>query len=75
MFNPWTQSEKFDADGAFIRRFCPELMDFKSKHIHHPHLATLAEQKNANCIIGKDYPAPIVDHNIQRKLAIELFKK
>ncbi|MCB1197224.1 MAG: deoxyribodipyrimidine photo-lyase [Deltaproteobacteria bacterium] len=74
VFNPYTQSEKFDAQGDFIRRYCVELMHFPNKYIHHPAAAPLAIQKTSDCIVGKDYPAPIVDHSMQRKLAIDLFK-
>ncbi len=38
IFNPITQSEKFDSQGEFIRKFLPELSDVPSKHIHFPHI-------------------------------------
>ncbi|KPK09335.1 MAG: deoxyribodipyrimidine photolyase [Betaproteobacteria bacterium SG8_39] len=67
IFNPVTQSTKFDADGAFIRRFVPELAQLPTKSIHAPWRLTPLEQQAAGCVIGRDYPAPIVDHDAARK--------
>jgi deoxyribodipyrimidine photo-lyase len=62
IFNPVTQSRRFDPQGRFIRRYLPALARFSDKHIHEPWLASGAEQAAAGCMIGRDYPAPIVDH-------------
>ncbi|MFT7774989.1 cryptochrome/photolyase family protein [Roseateles sp.] len=60
IFNPTAQSEKFDADGRFIRRYCPELATLDGKAIHAPwERAPLAMQ-------GVDYPRPVVDHAMAR---------
>ena len=67
IFNPVTQSEKFDPDGDFIKRYLPQLAGFNAKEIHAPWLASEARQREAGCIIGVDYPAPIVDHAEARK--------
>ena len=75
IFNPVTQSEKFDAKGLFIRRYLPELADVPDKFIHAPWTMPAAEQQRANCVIGRDYPAPIVDHSAQRVRALDLFKQ
>jgi deoxyribodipyrimidine photo-lyase len=72
VFNPVTQSKRFDPDGTFIRAHCPELAGFSNRTIHFPADAGLAEQRAAGCIIGEDYPAPIVDHARQRELALAL---
>ncbi len=74
IFNPVTQSKKFDPEGKFIRKFLPEIARFSNKLIHWPHNSKLKEQKEANCILGDDYPNPIVVHSMQRKRAMELFK-
>lgn len=67
VFNPVSQSEKFDASGDFIRKFVPELARLNSKQIHWPH--------DEGLFAGSlDYPAPLVDHSIQRERAIQLFK-
>jgi len=75
IFNPVAQSEKFDANGAFIRRFVPELAKVPAKFIHAPWKLNPAEQAACGCIIGRDYPAPVVDHAMQRERALALYKK
>jgi deoxyribodipyrimidine photo-lyase len=72
IFNPILQSKKFDPDGHFIRRWCPELSNFTKDKIHWPKDAALFEQMEAGCIIGDDYPLPIVDHAVQRDAAVQL---
>ncbi len=67
IFNPVTQSEKFDPDGSFIKRYLPQLAGFSAKEIHAPWLAGEARQREADCIIGVDYPGPVVDHAEARK--------
>jgi deoxyribodipyrimidine photo-lyase len=66
IFNPVTQSEKFDPKGAFIRRYLPELARLPDARLHAPWLAQPAEQAAAGCIVGRDYPAPVVDHALAR---------
>jgi len=74
IFNPVTQSERFDAQGAFIRRYVPELAGVPDKYIHAPWKLSSAAQQQAQCVIGRDYAAPIVDHAMQREQALALFK-
>lgn len=62
IFNPVTQSEKFDPDGKFIRRYVPELAKVPDKFIHAPWLMGRIEQEVLGVVIGRDYPGPIVDH-------------
>ena len=62
IFNPVTQSEKFDPEGKFIRRYVPKLAAVPDKYIHAPWLMGRIEQEALNVVIGRDYPAPIVDH-------------
>ncbi len=61
IFNPLAQSIKFDADGAFIRRFVPELATVPVKFIHAPWTMPRGEQAACGCVIGRDYPAPVVE--------------
>ena len=75
IFNPVTQSERFDKDGRFIRRYVPELAKVPSKHIHAPWLLPPLEQQAAGCVIGRDYPAPVVEHDRARKRALEMYGK
>lgn len=74
IFNPVTQSEKFDADGAFIRRYLPELARCNARAIHAPWTMSPDAQRAAGVVIGRDYPAPVVDHAAARLRALELFK-
>ena len=74
IFNPVTQSEKFDPQGKFIRRHLPELAAVAERYIHAPWTMPAAEQSRCGVTIGRDYPAPIVDHAVQRKLALALFR-
>ncbi|CAI7758747.1 unnamed protein product [Closterium sp. NIES-54] len=62
IYSPVTFGKKYDPSGKFIRHFLPVLKDMPSQYIYEPWTAPLAVQRKANCIIGKDYPRPIVDH-------------
>ena len=62
IFNPISQSEKFDAEGKFIRRYVPALAGLNNKDIHAPWLAKPIALQAAGVEIGKNYPEPIVDH-------------
>lgn len=73
VFNPETQSKNFDPNGSFIKKYCPELSRFSDKYVHAPSKAPIADQQKANCIIGKNYPLPVVHHDKQRLKAIEMF--
>ena len=74
IFNPITQSVRFDSQGKFIRKYVPELANCNDKEIHAPWLITPARFEVLKLTIGKDYPAPIVDHVTQRNLVLELYK-
>ncbi len=75
IFNPALQSKTFDQDGAYIRRYVPELAQVAAKRIHEPHLMTADEQARAECRIGADYPSPIVDHQRARQEYLNLGKQ
>jgi len=66
IFNPVAQSEKFDPDGKFIRRYLPQLADLSAREIHAPWLLSPQRQQQAGCVIGTDYPPPIVEHAAAR---------
>ena len=74
IFNPTTQSERFDAAGKFIRRYVPELAACNDKEIHAPWLLSTDRLQALNLRLGVDYPTPIVDHATQRGLALALYK-
>jgi deoxyribodipyrimidine photo-lyase len=62
IFNPVTQSEKFDAQGKFIKRYIPALKALSDKSIHAPWLAQPLELQAGGITLGQDYPLPVVDH-------------
>ncbi len=74
VFNPVLQSRKFDPDGSFIKRWCPELEGYDANSVHWPSATGPLEQIAAGCVVGERYPHPIVDHDVQRARAIALFK-
>jgi deoxyribodipyrimidine photo-lyase len=74
IFNPVTQSQKFDPDGQFIRRYLPELKGTPDKHLHAPWLMSHAEQASSGCLLGKAYPMPIVDHAAARAKTLVRFE-
>ena len=74
IFNPITQSEKFDSAGKFIRKYVPEIGNCTDKEIHAPWLIPPLRQQSIGVMIGKDYPTPIVEHAAQRALALDLYK-
>jgi deoxyribodipyrimidine photo-lyase len=73
IFNPVLQATRFDPDGAYVRRWVPELAGVPTRRIHEPWTMTPAEQAEARCRIGTDYPAPIVDHAAARERALAAF--
>ncbi|MBX3610719.1 MAG: deoxyribodipyrimidine photo-lyase [Hydrogenophaga sp.] len=66
IFNPVTQSQKFDPQGKFIRRYLPQLAALPDAAIHAPWLAQPVELAGAGITLGKDYPTPLVDHGLAR---------
>ncbi|MDQ2963360.1 MAG: FAD-binding domain-containing protein, partial [Pseudomonadota bacterium] len=73
IFNPVTQSRKFDSDGAFIRRWVPELAQVPDGRVHAPWEMTPLEQQAAGCIIDQNYPAPVVQHEEARQRTLARF--
>ena len=73
IFSPVLQSRRFDPDGAYIRRFVPALARVPAARIHEPWTMSAAEQEGFGCRIGRDYPAPIVDHAAERRVALSMW--
>lgn len=73
IFNPIAQSEKFDADGKYIKKWVPELSKLNSKWVHKPWQAPPLELQAAGVELDKTYPAPIVDHTQARGAAMEAY--
>jgi deoxyribodipyrimidine photo-lyase len=74
MYNPMTQQMRHDPDGRYVRRWCPELAQVPLEHLAAPWEMSDAEQEAAGCVIGRDYPAPIVDHKAERERAMERYR-
>ncbi|HET9700461.1 MAG TPA: deoxyribodipyrimidine photo-lyase [Burkholderiales bacterium] len=75
IFNPLSQSKKFDPGGNFIRRYVPELAGCGDDEIHDPWTMSPGAQRSAGVELGVTYPAPIVDHAAARKLTLELYNR
>ena len=75
IFNPVTQSKKFDPQGDYIRQYVPELAKLPSKYIHEPWLAPQEILNAAGIRLGADYPQPIVDIKQSRARALQAFKQ
>lgn len=74
IFNPVLQAKKFDPNGEFVRRWVPELKRLPRELIHEPWLMSAEDQSQYACRVGKDYPAPIVDHREARQRTLQAFK-
>jgi deoxyribodipyrimidine photo-lyase len=75
VFNPVTQGEKFDPQGAYVRQWCPELKQLPDRWLHKPWLAPAEVLAQARVRLGRDYPEPIVSHVIAREVALEVFAR
>ena len=75
IFNPYLQSEKFDPDGDYIRKWVPELATLPSAYIHKPSAAPRDLLEKEGVEIGLTYPAPLVDHAAARKRALAAFEQ
>ena len=73
IFNPVSQSEKFDAAGKFIRRYLPQLAALPDDMIHAPWLARPVDLAAANIVLDRDYPRPVVPHDEARLKTLERF--
>jgi deoxyribodipyrimidine photo-lyase len=73
VFNPISQGRRFDPDGAYVRRWVPELANVPLDRLHDPWTMSPPEQAAAGCRIGVEYPAPIVDHAAARVRALDAY--
>jgi deoxyribodipyrimidine photo-lyase len=73
IFNPITQSEKFDSEGKFIKRYLPQLAGLSKKTIHAPWLAGPIELASAEIKLGENYPHPIVAHDVARAKTLQRY--
>jgi deoxyribodipyrimidine photo-lyase len=74
VFNPVLQAQKFDPLGEYVRRWVPELALVPNEILYEPWKMSAAQQKQTSCVIGKDYPPPIVDHDWARQQALKAYQ-
>ena len=70
IFNPLSQGEKFDPQGDYVRRWCPELAKLPNQWLHQPAVAPSEILRSAGVALGRNYPVPIVDHALARNVAL-----
>ncbi len=75
VFNPFSQGEKFDKSGDYIREFVPELKNLSNKYIHQPWTAPNHILAQAGVKLGENYPEPIVEHKAARERVLAAYKE
>ena len=75
LYNPTLQQKNFDPDGAYVRQFVPELKDVPDEYLAEPWTMPVVLQQRVGCVIGKNYPAPIVDHKAARLKALDRYRE
>ena len=75
IFNPIAQGEKFDREGAYVKRWVPELAQVPSRYIHAPWRAPDQVLRTAGVTLGLNYPEPIVDHAFARQRALDALQQ
>ena len=75
VFNPTLQGKKFDPEGAYIRRWIPELQNLSKRWIHEPSSAPALELATAGVTLGRDYPHPVIDHAVARERALDCYRR
>eukprot|EP00123_Amoebidium_parasiticum_P009426 comp19463_c0_seq1/m.22646 comp19463_c0_seq1/g.22646 ORF comp19463_c0_seq1/g.22646 comp19463_c0_seq1/m.22646 type:complete len:545 (-) comp19463_c0_seq1:68-1702(-) len=71
VYSPISFGKKYDKEGRYIKRFIPALAKMPSKYIYEPWTAPIEVQRKAGCIIGQDYPHPIVEHETMRSRNVQ----
>ncbi len=74
IYNPARQQQRFDPDGVYVRRYVPELADVPLEYLIEPASMPAEVQKRVGCVIGRDYPEPIVDHAVARREALDRYR-
>jgi deoxyribodipyrimidine photo-lyase len=74
IYNPARQQARFDPDGAYVRQYVPELRDVPDGYLAEPWTMPEEAQRAAGCVIGEDYPEPIVDHAVARREALVRYR-
>jgi deoxyribodipyrimidine photo-lyase len=74
MYNPTLQGRRFDPAGAYVRAQIPELAGVPDELLFEPWRMTEAQQRSSGCVIERDYPAPVVDHQEERRVALDRYR-
>ena len=74
IFNPALHQERYDPEGTYVRRYVPELAEVPDKYLAEPSRMSPEEQEACGCVIGRDYPEPMVDHKEAREQALERYR-
>jgi deoxyribodipyrimidine photo-lyase len=74
LYNPARHQERYDPEGVYVRMHVPELAEVPDEYLSEPWTMPAEVQELAGCVIGRDYPEPIVDHAEARREAIERYK-
>jgi deoxyribodipyrimidine photo-lyase len=74
MYNPGRQMERHDPEGCYVRHYVPELAAVPDEYLPEPWTMPPDVQREAGCVIGDDYPGPIVDHAEARREALERYR-
>jgi deoxyribodipyrimidine photo-lyase len=74
VFSPVLQGKKHDPEGAFVRRWLPELARVPERYIHAPWTMPTGLQRQVSCVVGHDYPSPMVDHGWARERALAAYR-
>jgi deoxyribodipyrimidine photo-lyase len=75
IFNPTLQGQRFDPDGVFVKQWLPELRGVPIELVHEPWKLSSADQRKYGVIIGRDYPALIVDHGFARDRSLRHYRR
>jgi len=70
IYNPARNQERFDPEGAYVRRYVRELASVPDRYLSEPWRMPASLQHESGCVIGRDYPEPIVDHRLARREAL-----
>jgi deoxyribodipyrimidine photo-lyase len=73
VFNPVLQGKTFDPGGAFVRAHVPALRNVPRAYVHEPWIMPPLLQAELGCVIGRDYPAPVVEHTFARQRALDAY--
>jgi deoxyribodipyrimidine photo-lyase len=74
LYNPTSQQKNYDPSGAYVRRYVPELANVPDSYLSQPWTMPEAVQQASGCVIGEQYPAPIVDHLLARAATLERYR-